>query len=116
MGSDHDCVFCLIVSGHISSEILYRDDHCIVIKDIAPKAPVHLLVIPTQHFTELTSLQSELYQVVGSMICRAGRMARDAQVEESGYRLVINQGMDSGQEIDHLHVHLLAGRPLRAMG
>jgi len=113
---EQDCIFCKISSGEIPSEVLYRDDHCFVIRDIAPKAPIHLLIIPTSHFTYLAGLTPEFLSTVGSMYMAAKEMAQREGVSESGYRLVVNQGPHSGQEVPHLHMHLLGGRPLSDMG
>jgi histidine triad (HIT) family protein len=110
-----DCIFCKIGGGEIQSDILYRNDNCFVIRDIAPKAPVHLLVIPNQHFTFLTDLTPKHYPMIGDMIEVAEEMARQEGLGESGYRLVINQGKDAGQQVDHLHVHVLGGKPLAGM-
>ena len=110
------CLFCRIGVGEIESEILYRDDSCFVIRDIAPRAPVHLLVVPNRHFTRLAGLTAEDYPMLGGMFRAAREMAELQGVAGSGYRLVINQGGDAGQQVDHLHLHLLAGRPLGGMG
>lgn len=113
---EQDCIFCKINGGDIPSEVLYRDDNCFVIRDIAPKAPTHLLIVPTAHFTYLTGLTPEFLPTIGSMYLAAKAMAAEEGLTESGYRLVVNQGADSGQEVPHLHMHLLGGRPLLAMG
>ena len=109
-----DCVFCKIGSGEIPSDILYRDSHCFVIRDIAPEAPVHLLVIPNEHFTFLSGLTPGHGTMVGAMLLAAEAMAVREGIGETGYRLVINQRDDSGQEVDHLHLHVLGGRRLGA--
>ena len=111
-----DCIFCKIGSGEIESEILYRNESCFVIKDIAPKAPVHLLIIPHEHFTYLTNLTSAFHTVLGDMFETARRMAEDQNVGDTGYRLIINQGDHADQSVPHLHLHLMAGRRLGAMG
>ena len=111
-----DCIFCKIGSGEIKSDILYRDDNCFVIRDIAPRAPVHFLVIPCHHIPHPPDLTPERYQVIGGMFKAAEEMARREGVGSTGYRIVINQGSDAGQDVDHLHLHVLAGRPLGAMG
>ncbi len=108
-------IFCKINRGEIPSDILYRDDDCFVIRDIAPRAPVHLLVIPTVHFTHLGGLSEEFQPVLGRMFSVAKDMAAREGVVDSGYRLVINQGADSGQEVPHLHLHVLGGRHLGGM-
>ena len=110
-----DCIFCRIGRGEIDSEILYRDDVCFVIRDIAPEVPVHLLVIPNQHFTYLTDLTPADYPMIGGMFAAAREMAGREGVAESGYRLVINQGDDSGQQVPHLHLHVLGGKRLGEM-
>ena len=110
-----DCIFCKIGAGEIESEILYRDDICFVIRDIAPKAPVHLLVIPNRHFTLLEGLTSADYAMVGGMFAAAGELAGSEGVDSSGYRLIVNQGADAGQAVDHLHLHVLGGRRLGPM-
>jgi histidine triad (HIT) family protein len=111
-----DCIFCRILSGELESDVLYRDDGCFVIRDIAPRAPVHLLIIPNQHFTRLTDLTPAFYPVLGSMFNAAQEMAGRERVSESGYRLIVNQGDDADQSVPHLHMHLMAGRTLTAMG
>ena len=111
-----DCIFCKIRDGEIPSDMLYRDDDCFVIRDINPAAPTHLLIIPTRHFTYLSGLTAEFLPVIGRMFDVAKQMAECEGIAESGYRLIINQGNDSGQEVPHLHLHLIGGRRLGAMG
>jgi len=111
-----DCIFCKIGGGEVQSDILYRNDSCFVIRDIAPKAPVHLLIIPQQHFTYLSGLTQEFYPVLGGMFATAQEMAQREGVGDAGYRLIVNQGGHAGQQVPHLHLHLLAGKPLGAMG
>lgn len=111
-----DCIFCMIGGGEVESEILYRDENCFVIRDFAPRAPVHLLVIPNQHFTYLTGLAPGFYPVLGGMFAASREMADREGVADSGYRLIINQGDNAGQQVPHLHLHLLGGKPLGAMG
>ena len=111
-----DCVFCKIGGGEIPSEILYRDDLAFVIRDISPSAPVHLLVLPSEHITYLDSFGSEREGLLGHMLLVARDMARREGLTEGGYRVVINQGPDSGQEVPHLHLHVLGGRSLGSMG
>ena len=115
-GMAEDCIFCRIASGEIPSDILYRDDRAFVIRDINPRAPVHLLVMPVEHFTHLTNMSEETSALVGHLFFVAQRMARREGVDESGYRLAVNQRDDAGQDIDHLHVHLLGGRRLGPVG
>lgn len=111
-----DCIFCEISAGEIPSEILFRDDDCFVIRDIAPKSRVHLLIIPNDHFTYLSGATSDHRAMLGSLFLAAQQMAVREGVADSGFRLVVNQRDDSGQEVPHLHMHLLGGQQLRAMG
>ena len=111
-----DCVFCMIEMGLIKSEILYRNDTCFVIRDIDPKAPIHLLIMPNKHFTDLTNLTSDFCETLCGIFEAAKNMALQMGIKDTGYRLVINQGAHAGQQVEHLHIHLLAGKPLSTMG
>ena len=111
-----DCIFCKISSGQISSEILYRDDHVFVIRDIAPKAPTHLLVIPLIHVTRVVDLETDDSPMIAAMFEAVTAMVLREDVGNTGYRLIINQGVDGGQVVDHLHMHILAGKKLPEMG
>ena len=111
-----DCIFCKIGRGDIPSSLLDRDDRVFVIRDINPKAPTHLLVVPIEHVTYLASFTQDREALLGHMLLVAREMAQREGLTESGYRLVINQGPDSGQEVPHLHLHVLGGGRLGAMG
>jgi len=110
-----NCIFCKIQIGEIKSEILYSDEYCFVIKDIAPRAPVHLLVIPNKHIEELINMEMDDYVIIGKMFETAQKMANDTGVSHLGYRLIINQGEHSGQMVDHLHLHVIGGEQLGGM-
>ena len=112
MAPDPDCIFCKIVQGEIPSTTLYTDDNVIAFEDISPSAPVHLVVIPVAHVTLLAGLDESSEALIGHMTLVAVNLAVEQGVNDSGYRLVINQGTDAGQMVDHLHMHLLGGRPL----
>ncbi|MCX7832296.1 MAG: histidine triad nucleotide-binding protein [Actinobacteria bacterium] len=107
------CIFCKIVQGEISAEMIYEDDKSIVFKDINPQAPVHLLVVPKTHIEAstdgFTSYDAEL---LGSLFFAAEKAAEISGVKNTGFRLIINTGPDSGQEVPHLHIHLLGGKKL----
>ena len=107
-----DCIFCDIGQGETSSETLYNDDQCFVIRDIHPAAPTHLLVLPHEHVTSLASQEA----LVGHLFTVAHEIAYREGIASSGFRLVINQGDNAGQVLGHLHLHLLGGRRLGAMG
>ncbi|MCH7654101.1 MAG: histidine triad nucleotide-binding protein [Chloroflexi bacterium] len=111
-----DCVFCKIDRGEIPSEVIFRNERCFVIRDIAPKAPVHLLIIPSGHFTYLTGMTPEFAPTAADMLDAARCVAEQEGVTDAGYRLVINQGGNAGQEVPHLHMHLLGGKQLGGMG
>ena len=107
-----DCIFCQIAAGKISSDILYQDDEVVAFRDINPQAPTHLLIIPRKHIPSLTDIAEEDTLLVGNMVKVANLLAGREGVAESGYRLAINCGEQAGQLVPHLHLHLLAGRPL----
>jgi histidine triad (HIT) family protein len=105
------CLFCKIVSGDIPAKRLYEDDRVLAFPDINPQAPVHILIIPKQHLASHAHATPEDAAMLGHLISAAGEIAR-AQNLANGYRLVINTGPDGGQTVDHLHIHLLGGRPM----
>jgi histidine triad (HIT) family protein len=104
------CLFCKIVSGDIPAKRLYEDDRVLAFPDINPQAPVHILIIPKQHLASHAHATPE-DAMLGHLISAAGEIAR-AKNLANGYRLVINTGPDGGQTVDHLHIHLLGGRPM----
>ncbi|MSQ07290.1 MAG: HIT domain-containing protein [Dehalococcoidia bacterium] len=110
------CVFCNIAKDPVHPSPIYRDERVFVVKDINPKAPIHLLVVPNQHLNSLAYIGPGQVPIMGHLFVVAEEMARREGVTLSGFRLTLNQGQDSGQELDHLHLHLMAGRKLRAMG
>ena len=114
--STGQCIFCNIAQDSTHEAPIYRDDRVFVLRDIDPKAPVHLLIIPNAHLASLAYVGPGQVPIMGQMFVVAEEMARREGVTLSGYRLALNQGQDSGQEIEHLHLHLLAGRKLDAMG
>jgi histidine triad (HIT) family protein len=95
---------------------IYRDERVFVLRDIKPKAPVHLLIIPNSHLASLAYIGPGQVPIMGHLFVVAEEMARREGVTLSGYRLALNQGQDSGQEIEHLHLHLLGGHKLGIMG
>ncbi|MGA2807278.1 MAG: histidine triad nucleotide-binding protein [Terracidiphilus sp.] len=105
------CLFCKIVEGSIPSAAVYQDELCYAFADINPRAPVHVLVAPRKHIVSLADTNQDDHALLGHLIWAAGEIARVKGLPK-GYRLVINTGEDGGQTVDHLHVHLLGGRPL----
>jgi histidine triad (HIT) family protein len=107
-----DCIFCQIASGKIPSDIVYQDKEIFAFRDINPKAPVHILIIPKKHIASLDQMKASDTALVGQMVAVASRLAKDEGVAEKGYRLAINCGKEGGQLVPHLHMHLLGGRQL----
>ncbi len=107
-----DCVFCNIINKTIEAQILFENERLVVIKDILPKAPVHLLIIPKKHILSITHVEAEDEALVGEMIFTAKEMAVKYGVGETGYKLVFNVGRDGGQVIPHLHLHLMGGKQM----
>ena len=110
--SENNCLFCKIIAGEIPAEIIQRDDRCVVIRDINPQSPTHLLVIPTEHIESLNEASAKDEPLLGHLLRVAARVANQAGLEESGFRTVINTGAGAGQSVFHLHVHVLGGRSL----
>ena len=110
-----DCIFCKIVDGEIPATVVYEDDEMLVFEDINPKAPVHLLLIPKQHIATLNDAGSDHSGLLGELTIKAAELAMDRGVSETGYRVLINCNPDGGQEVFHLHLHLLGGRRLGPM-
>jgi histidine triad (HIT) family protein len=101
-----------ICSREIPATIVYEDDLCVCFKDIAPQAPVHLLLIPRQPIPRVALAAAADQALLGHLLLTAGKIARDQGFAESGFRIVINNGPDAGEAVPHLHLHLLAGRAL----
>ena len=110
------CIFCQIVAGDIPSDIVYEDDAVVAFNDIAPQAPVHVLIIPRAHIVNANELSEANAAIVGRLALRARALARERGIDELGYRLVMNCNDQGGQTVYHLHMHLLGGRQLRALG
>ena len=110
MGS---CLFCDIVAGKIPCTQVHGDDNFLAFRDIDPKAPTHILVIPRRHIAGLPELKEPDSALAGDLLLTAVRIAAKEGLDEAGYRFVINTGPDGGQSVGHLHLHLLGGRPLR---
>ena len=106
-----DCLFCKIVAGDIPSNTVYEDDQIIVFKDIDPRAAVHLLAIPKIHIDSLDELTNEHQTLIGHIMLQLPQLAQ-AQGLDNGFRTIINTGPDGGQEVGHLHIHILGGQGL----
>jgi histidine triad (HIT) family protein len=107
-----DCLFCRIAALEIPADIVYEDDQVIAFRDIAPKAPTHLLIIPREHITSAASLNDANGPMLGHLFGVAAQLARDEGVAKSGYRMTTNSGAGAGQSVMHLHFHLMGGRQM----
>jgi histidine triad (HIT) family protein len=110
--STPDCLFCKIRDGQIPAAITYRDEHVLAFKDIGPKAPLHQLVVPLRHVARLADAQPADAELFGRLMLAGAKIAADGGFGDSGYRVVMNSGADAGQTVFHVHLHVLAGRPL----
>jgi len=105
-----DCVFCRIAAGTIPADILHQDDLIVAFRDIAPRAPTHIVLIARRHIVSAAELTEADGPLLGRLFAVAAELARTAGIAEAGYRLVSNVGRWGGQSVDHLHVHLMGGR------
>ena len=105
-----DCLFCGIADGKIKANLVYHDEALLAFKDIAPKAPVHILIIPRKHVVSVLDIEANDSGVIGRIFQVAGQLAREQGIADSGFRVVVNSGADAGQSVSHLHYHLLGGR------
>ena len=104
-----DCLFCKIIKGEIPSNKVYEDDEILAFNDINPAAPIHILVIPKKHITSLAHMKKEDEAIVGKIYGVVNKIAEMQGFKENGYRVIVNCGRDAGQEVMHLHFHVLAG-------
>ena len=107
-----NCIFCKIINGEIPSNKVYEDENVLAFYDIHPVTPIHVLVIPKKHIESLLKLQEEDFDLVGKIQKVINKLAKQLNIEEEGFRVIVNCGKDAGQEVMHLHYHLLAGRKL----
>lgn len=110
---DLSCLFCRIVQRTLPAQIVTEDDELLAFKDINPQAPTHLLIIPKRHVATVAELTADTAPLMTRGVLLANRLATQAGIAESGYRIVINCGTGAGQSVFHVHLHLLGGRPMR---
>lgn len=108
---DKDCIFCKMIKGEIPTNKLYEDDKVIVIKDINPIAPIHLLMIVKEHYAYLSNQNINQAHILGECLNKIGKLQHQLGLD-NGYRVIINQGDDGGQSVKHLHIHILGGKAL----
>jgi histidine triad (HIT) family protein len=112
---NEECVFCRIAARRIPAEILHASDTVVAFRDVDPKAPTHVLLIPREHVASISDLGDAHADVLLELMRAASHLARAEGIDESGWRLVTNRGPDAGQSVFHLHFHLLGGRPMGPM-
>ncbi len=105
-----DCLFCKIADGKIPAKIIYQDDRVVAFEDIRPQAPTHALIVPREHFDSLNEIPEEKGDLLSSCLFAGRKIAALRGIDASGYRIVLNTARDSGQEVFHIHFHLLGGR------
>ena len=107
------CIFCKIVAGQAPAAILYQDEVASAFRDIHPVGPTHVLVVPNRHIVSVNDLTPADESLIGHLVYVAGQVARQEGIDQSGYRLILNTGPDSGQAVFHLHLHVIGGRRMR---
>jgi histidine triad (HIT) family protein len=109
---EKDCIFCKIAAGEFNTQFVFENDELVAFRDIRPQAPVHILIIPRRHIERINQLTDSDVALVGNMVLAANQLAKNENISDSGYRLVFNCGRDSGQEVEHIHLHLFGGRKM----
>lgn len=109
---EESCLFCRIIAGKIPGDVVHQDNRCVVIRDLNPQAPTHVLVIPREHIESLNDATQKDEGLLGHLLRVGARVANDLGNGDSGYRTVINTGAGAGQSVFHVHVHVLGGRPM----
>ena len=107
----NQCLFCAIIKGEIKGDIIYQDDLVVAFRDINPKAPVHILIVPRKHVETLLDLEQRDKPIIGDVFYRAAQLAKDQGISKEGFRVVLNNGPGAGQSVYHIHFHLMGGRP-----
>ena len=107
-----DCIFCKIANKQINTELVYENENVVAFKDINPKAPIHILIIPKKHITTVLEIDNTDKEIVSDMYKAVREIAKKMKIDEKGFRLITNCLEDGGQEVMHLHMHLLAGKKL----
>lgn len=110
-----DCIFCRIAEGELPAKVVFEDHELMAFDDVNPKAPVHVLIIPREHLSTMNEPGPEHQELLGKMMLTAARIAQERGVSEGGYRVLVNCNADGGQEVFHLHMHIIGGRRLGPM-
>lgn len=107
-----DCLFCKILAGEIPADLVYESETAVAFRDINPKAPTHVLVIPRKHISTINDIEPDDQEIIGSLYTAAKEIATQAGIADDGYRAVMNCNEDAGQSVFHIHLHVLGGRVL----
>ncbi len=107
-----DCLFCSILKKKIPASVVYEDEEILAFEDIKPQAPVHILIIPKEHYSSLNDIPESKNNLLGKILLAVRKIAEEKRISKSGFRIVLNTGRDSGQEVFHIHFHLLGGRQM----
>ncbi len=108
-----NCIFCKIAKGEIESDIIWEKENIVAFRDVNPQAPTHILIIPKNHIPMIAKVQQEDQSLLGEIVLAAKAVAEQEGLDENGYRLVFNNGDYGGQDVYHIHLHLLGGRPMK---
>lgn len=111
-GDSKECIFCAIADGTTPADIVFDGGDTLFFRDVNPKAKVHIVGIPKHHITSLNELVADDHGIIGKLLHEAAHVAEEVGIHESGYRVITNVGSDAGQEVTHLHFHILGGQPL----
>ncbi|MBN2279931.1 MAG: histidine triad nucleotide-binding protein [Candidatus Marinimicrobia bacterium] len=106
------CIFCKIAAGELGTKFIYESDDIVAFRDLNPQAPQHILIIPREHIEKVSDLQEKHLNIAGKLLLAAQKIAQKENLAEDGFRLVINNGKNAGQEVMHIHMHLLGGRKM----
>lgn len=112
--ADEECIFCRIARGELGTDFVAESEHNVAFRDLAPQAPVHVLVVPRRHFSALRAVGPEDGPVLADALALAARVAAEQDLLQGGYRVITNDGPDAGQTVWHLHFHVLGGKTLQA--
>ena len=107
-----DCIFCKIAAGEFGTEFVYESDEIVAFRDLNPQAPTHILIIPKAHIEKVSDLEKEHEALAGKLLLAAKEVAAKEGLTEDGFRMVFNNGKNAGQEVMHIHMHLLGGRKM----
>lgn len=110
MNADLTCIFCRIIEKKIPASLVHEDELAIAFKDLNPQAPTHILIVPKKHITDIHSITAADRELIGHLFFVARTIAVQSGLDKGGYRMVINNGIDAGQSVFHIHLHLLSGR------